>query len=1624
MPPTIRPICMSSFLAVLLACFAFGAPNKPAARPSPAAAAPAAAVPAAPAPKPASSAIRLIIARSSDISLDPKRKDKWFGPFAEAYCYLRLSAVDKINYAPRDSLARAIKGFGDVTALLEAEDYKTYATQHGCSYLFLQQFEAPEGKDIQYLGELFSVKNWRTVQTFERTFAPEMAPKMLDSCITIFLGNMGITPEASLARFFKTAAAEGDAKSLSALGSVLMGDRFGRTIAPADAARRYDELARGGRSLVALHAAALTYAAAGANAEAASAAERLIAAAAVPIPSMSLLAAQGYAAANKCAEALRAMSGLEKSGPLPSDLLAKKAGCLEAQKKDTEARAAYEEVLARSPNQADALLFMARQSNRENQPARALDFADRYLKQSPANTVATHEKGKALAQLGRTDEAIKELGAAAELLPDSVSIRLLLAQLYLKKNDPLHAAQQYQAASQKKTDDLDLLFTAANAYERAGKKSDARDLLRGRTTAFGQQQAFSLRLGRLECELGDSGRALPLLETYVSTGGKDPEAVRLLAGLYYSKKKFDQARPLLMQVLPAASEKNSIRMMLADIASSQKQPREAITYLQQVVAEKPTYPHVNKLLAEAHLAAGDKAAALTSYLSEKKQSGLTKELATTIAQFSLEAGGIDRALAAYADLTGIDPKNGDAWFTLARLYIKRDDLQNADAAFKRGLAVGKADADLWCLFGDAWKARSANGRAIEAYEQCAAAPGHMDALVKLADLYAQGKRDTLAAEACLKLSTADTSKARATQYVLRAARHYERAGMDKSARDAYARYLDAAKSDPEVATHLASLEFAAKNYPRVIALLGALGEPQASQTSVVRMLADACLLQNKQTDALPYLKKLAAQPGVDAPTVEQAAQIAEKGGDTASAIAMYERYMALSSAPKREEYAWRLTELYEAKAQKSQALARYRKNIEAFPRDKRNYERLAALLSASGAAADAEAVIDKAQVAFGSLAPSMQKIKADALMRKGDNAGALTYYQRYLKSNSADSTALFNAGSILYARKEYARAAELLTVASALMPRNFDCHWMLGLSYVNSREMGKAAWPLERAASIHDKDTVPLLQLAACQRALKSDDKLIETLTRLAALKPKDGVLGRELGGLLLAKGRTAEALPVLESAGRSYPNDAQLHIQLAQIYKQQNNQGLMLVHYEAANKADPRRFEPNYELGMYQAQQKQWRQALPYLQAAIAADPKNANANYQCGLALKSENNLPGALKAFQSAASLDPKNVAYLAPVIELSYQQGKKKEALFYVKKAMLAGGASDPKVQYYAGILYMESGSPDSAKAYLEKAINADRECSRCCDYLGDIAVSDNRLADAASWYQQSLDISRNNPATAAKLGSVYLKNGQTDKAEALYERLLGENPKNDEALYRLWRLYRETGHADKAQAILSRRPAMPNSGWSYLMKGQQNEEAGRTQDALVAYTSAARMLPDNADAQAACGRAYYLTGNNDNALQYLGTAIGLDPQNFAIMVDMGKVYEAQKSASSALDLYKEAINNDPTLEDAYYYTARLQSRVSHEAAIETILAGIKANPKSAKLYLALGHEYRNSSRMNDALDAYDKAIRYNSTDALEAYRYAGDIYYTNFNNKAKAKDYYQKYVAAGGKDPAAAARARE
>jgi Flp pilus assembly protein TadD len=157
---------------------------------------------------------------------------------------------------------------------------------------------------------------------------------------------------------------------------------------------------------------------------------------------------------------------------------------------------------------------LARVRNDRHDRTGALEAADKALDLDPSSADALHQKGRALMELGRVDEALEALKTAHDLEPDNGYVANTLGLLFIQTGRPADAIEPLETAKVRLPDVAFVRNNLGVAYERTGRPEDAKLEYQAAVDAGdmgGKAMKSLVRLG-----------ATDTTETTVATAAADP----------------------------------------------------------------------------------------------------------------------------------------------------------------------------------------------------------------------------------------------------------------------------------------------------------------------------------------------------------------------------------------------------------------------------------------------------------------------------------------------------------------------------------------------------------------------------------------------------------------------------------------------------------------------------------------------------------------------------------------------------------------------------------------------------------------------------------------------------------------------------------------------------------------------------------------------------------------------------------------------------------------------------------------------------------------------------------------------------------------------------------------------
>ena len=1563
----------------------------------------------------------ILIARPVCAAKTKNVDDTWFAALCEAYYQLRLGSLRTVDVVASESLFQRVPKYRDFSQEIALTEYADLITRSHAGYALVPKYELMAGgKEFSYYAEVVRTSDNKSLLAFEKIGSIENLGRVLDSCIVCMQKDVHIFRPDQFTGSFQASLLGENGKNLlkncKQLGALLLNDNYARSENPVKIARAYKALViNNPRMLLAVYAAAIANMRINDFAASAELLDNFAKSIRDYAPLFPALC-KSFRMCRKYDESENCFEMAKSAGFSSVQLLLENALAYQATGNISKAGEMYAAILKIDPDEPDALRFCAWQSNEQNKAGEALRYADRLLATSPQDGKALLEKGRSQWLLKKYDKASETLRLANMQMPDDPLPVLYLGDVCRQTGDYAQSSACYEKASAMMPADPYAGLKAAEAYCMAGNVQNALSILKKLEPKFPGNTLLLKKIGLLECQLADKVNARKHLEKYEENGERDGTVFMSLASIYAGLNEDDKAIDQYSRALAIVDDKSRCEIELSKLYLKKNEPQKAIVNLSDIISKSPNFDHANKYLGDALAMTGDSKKAATYYEKEKSLFGDKAECEEKLGGAYFELNKMSEAEREYLKLIKTDTANGIAYFRLAIIDLKKGNIEAADKFCLLGARHAGGDADLYFQIGQGYMDAGMPDKAAGFYEESLRFSGkNVEAWRNLAAALIQAQKDSAAAEACLKVFEFDNNQFK--DYLVKAAELNGHMGRSEKARGLYNKFLDLGFVSQSVTAELSRIEFLNKNYKRVIDLQKDMAEKASLELSL--MLAESYCATGQFDEALPCCARALIQSPDNRKALELSALANEKLGDGKKALLIQEKLMGLpgGNIQWRQDHAFHAGQLHEDQNQKDEAIRAYEKNIGDYPEDMRNYERAAALCMAERNWKRAEGILEKA-VNLTNATPLLRKMLAQSFAAQGNRINAIAQYKQYLSMAPQDSTAWDELGTVLFEQEHYAEAKEVLRKATALMPRNFNCFSLLGSCCMQTGTMAEAVPPLEKAHAINRNDIKVMANLSNCYRKIDDKKKLLALLTEWMSVEPQNAAVLRECGELLLGAQKTREAVVALENACSVDSTDARVHALLAKAYDKLGKPGPQLEHLAKAVAFDSNNADILYEMGKFFNARRQFSRAQPYLQKAITMDSLNAAAHYEYSCLQRAQKDYQQAFNEATAAARCEPYNATYLMQQVQTAYLCGKKDFA-FGILQTLYPHDGSSLEILQWAGLLFKECGSVDSAKQILEKAVSMSSSCASCYKNLGDIYRSEASYEKAIKAYGQALAVGSFDEEAALGLGIAFLYSGDKSRARQMFEKIVQQIPTSDEALYWLCSVYCGLDKKEKARDIFSRLSGGRKSAWIYCIQGEFSEAEGQTDEALIAFTVSANLMPENSVAHAGAGRMNLAKRQYEKAVENFGRAIAQDPNNARFLLGLGEAYEGLGQNDAARELYMKVVSKSPKEPDAYVlFGGILSKRQDHQKSAEVFKEGLSYCPHNARLYYALAHEYRLLAQIGDAVKAYKKAIDVSNEDyaeVAEAYRDLGDIYFYELKDGKEAKKYYQKYMKSGGRD---------
>jgi tetratricopeptide (TPR) repeat protein len=209
---------------------------------------------------------------------------------------------------------------------------------------------------------------------------------------------------------------------------------------------------------------------------------------------------------------------------------------------------------------------------------------------------------------------------------------------------------------------------------------------------------------------------------------------------------------------------------------------------------------------------------------------------------------------------------------------------------------------------------------------------------------------------------------------------------------------------------------------------------------------------------------------------------------------------------------------------------------------------------------------------------------------------------------------------------------------------------------------------------------------------------------------------------------------------------------------------------------------------------------------------------------------------------------------------------------------------------------------------------------------------------------------------------------------------------------------------------ARQPVKPTGGGlkadDYLALGLEKENKEDKRGAIVAYTEAIKIDPNNAVAYNYRGNLRFDLGDKQGAIQDYNQAIKINPNYDEAYNNRGWAKSALGDKQGAIQDYNQAIQINPNYDYNYSFRGVAKYELGDkQGAIQDYNQAIQINPNNANTYYFRGNAKSDLGDKQAAIQDYNQAIQINPNNA-NTYYFRGNAKYELGDKQAAIQDYNQ------------------
>ncbi len=333
---------------------------------------------------------------------------------------------------------------------------------------------------------------------------------------------------------------------------------------------------------------------------------------------------------------------------------------------------------------------------------------------------------------------------------------------------------------------------------------------------------------------------------------------------------------------------------------------------------------------------------------------------------------------------------------------------------------------------------------------------------------------------------------------------------------------------------------------------------------------------------------------------------------------------------------------------------------------------------------------------------------------------------------------------------------------------------------------------------------------------------------------------------------------------------------------------------------------------------------ALRWYDEALGRDPLRDYDLYQRAKLLFQIKRFDDALKNLGRAKFLEPNNPDYIVLYAEILFEQGQTDSAIGYLRDAISEKG-EHPKFIAEISTLYYKSGQIKEFQNYYKKVQAMPKKDEEFYEFLMKAARIEEKKDDYETYAKELFKLNPGNLRIRLEYGEYLTENKKYEEAIEQYEVVKERLPSYPKVHYFLAKLYLANINIKKAEEVAKQELKLnPNLATSHFINGEVARINGDYRQAITHYENAISKNAKSVDALMAMAWVRMRQNNSRVAIDLYSQALKEDPNNPEIHKQIAYAYLDSGQRAVAKEKFEDYLKLSPGASDKDQIEAQIRN----------------------------------------------------------------------------------------------------